>query len=122
MIQHLNQNTVDAITDISYKAVNRYYKVLSTFGYYNQEEVNKMLVLFHIEELLNGQMQVYLSDEDIKIISKALNKLYGSNCLIDYSCNFNNDSIYGIMKRTFIPRITEDNMLRITENLNIRHY
>ena len=81
-----------------------------------------MLVLFHIEELLNGQMQVYLSDEDIKIISKALNKLYGSNCLIDYPCNFNNDSIYGIMKRAFIPRITEDNMLRITENLNIRHY
>ena len=47
---------MDAITDISYKAVNRYYKVLSTFGYYNQEDVNKMLVLFHIEELLNGQM------------------------------------------------------------------
>lgn len=67
-------------------------------------------------------MSVYLTDEDIRIISKALNKLYGSTCLIDYPCYPKDDSINNIIRRKFIPRITENSMIRITEDLKIRQY
>ena len=40
---------MDRLDNLAYTGVNNYFKALSTFGYKNYTEVNKLLVLLFIE-------------------------------------------------------------------------
>lgn len=107
---------MDAITNISFKALKRYFHSLSVLGYRNYADVNKMLILLYIEEILTGEMALYITEEDLRVISNALNCLYGSTCLIDYPCIPNDDDIIHPIRGNIIPRITEDYILRTSED------
>ena len=107
---------MDAITNISFEALQRYFHTLSVLGYKSYNDVGKMLLLLYIEEILTGEMSFYVTEEDLRTISDALNCLYGSTCLIDYPCIPNNNDIIHPIRGNIIPRITEDCILRTSED------
>lgn len=111
---------MDAITNISFESLQRYFYSLSVLGYKSYNDVYKMLLLLYIEEIFTGEMAFYVTDKDLRIISDVLNCLYGSTCLIDYPCIPNDDSIIHSIKGRIMPRITEDCILRMAENNIIR--
>ena len=70
--------------NILYEALKKYFTSLSLLGYVNYEDVNKILVLIFIQELLENNCKVFITEGDKKIIDKVLYCLYGSTCLIEY--------------------------------------
>lgn len=110
---------MDEITRLSLKSVQRYFDVLSKLGYINSPSTDKLLALLFIEELLytfNG----YISEEDFHYIMKAIYCLSGSTCLIDYPEYINDDEIIHGDRVHYIDRISEDNILRETQDNLLR--
>lgn len=111
----------DVIVEIKedlYKSYKTYFNALSKFGYKKQTDVNKLIIYTVIEELLTGSMREFITEDDYRILERALHCLYGSSCLIPYSKYINNDSLY--KKISFIlPRISQDSILRHAENIRI---
>lgn len=64
-------------------ALNRYFSVLSHTGYMPYNRVNKLVVLSFIEELVNGPMSEFITDDDYKSIVSSVTCLQGS-CIIPY--------------------------------------
>lgn len=109
---------MDKITEMSYEALDRYFKSLHTFGYMPYNNVNKLISFLIIEELFRLYND-FITEEDFKIITKALYCLYGSTCMIDFpTCNYSPD-IYPIIKDTNL-RISESDIHRLSENSDIR--
>lgn len=106
---------MDAVTNILYEALNRYFHTLSVLGYKSYNDVNKLLVLSFIEEILTGEMSYFISEDDLKILSNTLNYLQGSTCLIDYKCHINKDNIIHPISNILI-RYSEDDNMRISED------
>lgn len=70
--------------EIVYTTLKKYFIALSVLGYVNYEDVNKILVLIFIQELLESNCKVFITEEDKRVIDKVLYCLYGSTCLIGY--------------------------------------
>lgn len=66
------------------ESLTRYFKHITNTGYMNYKEVRKLLVFILIQEMLSGYFGCIVTASDYKILSKALDCLYGSNCLIPY--------------------------------------
>lgn len=77
-------NLVAVMDDIVYAALAGYYTTLSKLGYYKYEEVFKLLVLSFYNDAIYNDYRGILSKSDYREIEKALNCLYGTNCLIPY--------------------------------------
>ena len=75
---------VAVMGEFVYDAVDKYFKVLSKLGYYSYKEVYKLLLLIFYYNLLYYDYRGYVSKEDYLLIERALNCLYGTNCLIPY--------------------------------------
>lgn len=75
---------VDAMDEMTYQAISKYFTHLSNVGYFNQSNVNKLLLLTFIQELVDYDFRGLISEEDYNDINKALYCLYGSSCLIPY--------------------------------------
>lgn len=104
------------ITNDVYGSVNTYFNTLRQLGYKDYGSVYKLLAYTFIEELLTGPMRIYVTEDDYRAISKALNCLYGSNCLIPYPQYVNDDTLFGQWDMFSTPRITEvDSILRAPE-------
>ena len=67
-----------------YNAINRYFHTLGLTGYMNKKNVNSLLVLIFYYNLIYHDYRGYVSKKDYHSIEKALNCLYGTNCLIPY--------------------------------------
>lgn len=67
-----------------YQAIDKYFKALSKLGSFNYKQLNKLLVLIFYYHLVYEDYRGYISKEDYRLIEKALNCLYGTNCLIPY--------------------------------------
>lgn len=67
-----------------YQAIDKYFKALSKLGSFNYKQLNKLLVLIFYYHLVYDDYRGYISKEDYRLIEKALNCLYGTNCLIPY--------------------------------------
>ena len=61
-----------------------YYKVLQRRGFFSYSETMKILVLCFFRDFVFCDYRGILSKEDYHDIEKALNCLFGSNCLIPY--------------------------------------
>lgn len=72
------------LSNLGYTGISNYFKTLSTFGYKNYSEVDKLLLLLFIEEILEGPIKEYITEDDYKSIVKVLYCLFGSTCLIPY--------------------------------------
>ena len=71
------------IIDVAIKALQKYFCTLSYLGYVNDESVKKLLVLLFLEELLS-QWNPFVTENDYRIISKSLYKLFGNDCIIEF--------------------------------------
>lgn len=99
-------------------SLRKYFHTLSSVGYKGYSDVYRLLVYIFLEGILNN-MGMYITEKDYSDIDKALYCLYGTSCAIPYPD----------YKRTFhVPRnkvlskyrISENNILRSTEEMNIR--
>lgn len=70
--------------NIVYNAITQYYTALSKLGYYKYGDVFSLLVLCFLNDFVYQDYRGTLSKSDYDIIEKALNCLFGSNCLIPY--------------------------------------
>jgi hypothetical protein len=69
---------------IVYNAIIKYYTALSKLGYYKYGDVFSLLVLCFLRDFVYQDYRGILNKSDYGIIEKALNCLFGSNCLIPY--------------------------------------
>ena len=67
-----------------YNAFCNYFHTLETVGYASKKKMDSLLVLNFFYELMFNDYRGYISREDYRNIEKALNCLYGTNCLIPY--------------------------------------
>ena len=76
------------MSDVLYRALTGYFKTLSVLGYKKYSDVAKILFLIFIEEYFKSSSLIadYITEEDLKSAKKALNKVYGSSCLIPKPC------------------------------------
>lgn len=101
------------ITDVAVKALQKYFTKLSYLGYIKDEDVKKILVLLLLEELLN-QWYSFVTENDYRIISRSLYKLFGSNCIISfpdyirYQTNLKTIDFENLRK-------SENNLIRLSE-------
>lgn len=106
------------ITNDVYNSISHYFETLRHTGYKPYSEVYNLLAYMFIEEILTGPMSFFITEEDYNIINKALYCLYGS-CLIPYPTYLK--GIEAIRKNaSYRYRITEDSILRKTEDLFLR--
>ena len=70
--------------NIIFNAITQYYIALSKLGYYKYGDVFSLLVLCFLRDFVYQDYRGTLSKSDYSIIEKALNCLFGSNCLIPY--------------------------------------
>lgn len=108
---------MDLTNDVS-NSLNNYFEVISKTGYKPYSEVHKLLVYLFIEEILTGDMSLFITENDYKSIEGAVECLYGT-CLIPYP-----DYRRG-MSSEYNPildqyRISESEVFRNTENNELR--
>ena len=72
------------MNNIVFNAITQYYTALSKLGYYRYGDVFSLLVLCFLRDFVYQDYRGTLSKSDYSIIEKALNCLFGSNCLIPY--------------------------------------
>ena len=70
--------------NIIFNSLTHYYTALSKLGYYKYGDVFNLLILCFINDFVYQDYRGVLSKRDYNTIEKALNCLFGSNCLIPY--------------------------------------
>lgn len=69
--------------NLLYEALTRYFTTLTQFGYKKYKSVYKLLFMILVEELLSG-FKEYITEEDYRHISRAVNCVLGTDCLFPY--------------------------------------
>lgn len=106
------------LTNEVYNSVNNYFSALKHLGYKPYSEVDKLLIFTFIEELLDGPMAYFITEDDYKSITNSLYCLYGS-CMIPYpDYKKGIDSTINRVLEEY--RITETGILRSTEDSELR--
>ena len=67
-----------------YNAYSNYFHALETTGYMKQKNVESLLILDFYYQLIYQDYRGYINKEDYHTLERALNCLYGTNCLIPY--------------------------------------
>lgn len=100
--------------------LSSYFSELKITGYVPYNIVNKILVLQLIEDIYSGKFGVIIDEDDYRLLSKIAVKFSGCK-IIPYD-------VY--MKQVQTPkqmndrghRLTEDSLMRFTEDINLRTY
>jgi len=112
---------MEQIDTILHDSLSKYYKTVTALGEYPYEEVYRVFIGLFIEELINTEaFQVFLTNDDLYSLQKAMYNLYGTTCLIKFPALYNSDDLTKINKADFTPRVTEGNILRTTETSDLR--
>lgn len=112
---------VDVLNDV-FKSISIYFNTLSQLGYKKQSDVDKLIIYAFIEEMLTGEMRIFVTEDDYRVIEQALTCLYGSSCLLPYPQYANNDSLFGHLESSGLitPRLAQDDNIRFTEDDRVR--
>ena len=73
----------DNLVKFTKESLIRYFTALSQFGYKSYCDVGKLLTLIFLQEYLQ-KYQEYITEADYNEVSKAMECLYGTSCLIPY--------------------------------------
>jgi hypothetical protein len=98
------------LTNDVYTSLTKYFSLLKKTGYKSYKQVEELLVLIFIEELLNGPLSQFISEEDYNSIANSLECLYGS-CMIAYP-DYKKAISEVLHKAPDYNRVTEDGTLR----------
>lgn len=71
---------VDAMDELMYDNLIRYFKTLAHTGYKSYDVVFKMLVMNFIYEITHTELRYYITNEDIKLMRDLLYQFFGSTC------------------------------------------
>lgn len=77
-------SNVDVMGETVYESLSAYYDALSKLGYMSQDKGKSLLLLSFFNEFVYNDYRGVISREDYRVIERALNCLFGSNCLIPY--------------------------------------
>lgn len=111
---------MDNLLETCEEAVIRYFTTLAQFGYKNYGAVDTLILLLFIEELLNGELSYFVKETDYKIIVDTLYCLASRTCMIDLSVLSLDDTIMHPSLNELTLRISEDTVLRNTQDENFR--
>lgn len=75
---------VDAMDEMIYNGLTRYYNALKKLGYMSYNNAVKLLILIFYRDFVFNDYRGFLNRNDYLLIEKALNCLYGTTCLIPY--------------------------------------
>lgn len=78
---------VDAMDELMYNTLIRYFKTLAHTGYKSYDVVFKMLVMDFIYEITHTELRYYITNKDIKLMQDLLYQLFGSTCEISFPTN-----------------------------------
>lgn len=78
---------VDAMDELMYDTLIRYFKTLAHTGYKSYDVVFKMLVMDFIYEITHTELRYYITNKDIKLMQDLLYQLFGSTCEISFPTN-----------------------------------
>lgn len=108
---------MDTVLEL-YNTLTRYFHTLEHTGYYSYNSVYSFLLLDIVEYILNGEMSYYVTDEDYRKMSEALECIYGS-CLMPYR-NYLEGMANIKDSNMNLLRITETDVQRATDGNNPR--
>lgn len=109
---------VDNLSNGVYDSLVTYFKALSEEGYMSQGSVNKLLVYVAVQELVEGDMSVYVTEDDYRTLCSIMECISG-NCLIPYR-RLNRSASLIPITATGNARLTENILFRYTQSDNIR--
>lgn len=78
---------VDAMDELMYDTLVRYFKTLAHTGYKSYDVVFKMLVIDFIYEITHTELRYYITNKDIKLMQDLLYQFFGSTCEISFPTN-----------------------------------
>lgn len=70
--------------DILYEALTKYYHVLEVKGYMSKAHSAKLLIMAFYWDFIYNDYRALLSKREYCLIERALDCIYGTNCLIPY--------------------------------------
>ena len=85
----------DSLIKFTNESLIRYFTALSQFGYKSYCDVGKLLALIFLQEYLQ-KYQEYITEADYNEVSKAMECLYGTSCLIPYQYYQTNQATFNI--------------------------
>lgn len=78
---------VDAMDELMYDTLIRYFKTLAHTGYKSYDVVFKILVMDFIYEITHTELRYYITNEDIKLMRDLLYQFFGSTCEVSLPTN-----------------------------------
>lgn len=78
---------VDAMDELMYDNLIRYFKTLAHTGYKSYDVVFKILVMNFIYEITHTELRYYITNEDIKLMRDLLYQFFGSTCEVSLPAN-----------------------------------
>ena len=107
------------LSDLVYTGLDQYFTILSSIGYKKYGEVYTLLAVSIIDEMLDSDLAYFITEDDYKAIGLALEKLWGTSCLIPYR-TFLKGITEPIKELPSFSRLTEDGSLRSVEGDKLR--
>jgi hypothetical protein len=97
---------------IVYNSITSYFNNLKNLGYTNYNDVFNLLFLIAIQEFIYNDFRGLITEEDYRLIEKALYKIFGTSCLVPYPNYCNNTT----MNKLHLGDITElANRVKVNE-------
>ena len=78
---------VNAMDELMYDTLTKYFKTLSLTGYKSYDVVYKILVIDFIYEIIHSELRHYITNKDIKLMQDLLYQFLGSTCEISFPTN-----------------------------------
>ena len=78
---------VDAMDELMYDTLIRYFKTLAHTGYKSYDVVFKILVMNFIYEITHTELRYYITNKDIKLMRDLLYQFFGSTCEVSLPTN-----------------------------------
>lgn len=111
---------MDELTKLAEESIVKYFSNLALFGYKDYDSVYHLVTLMLIEELINGELSIYVDKEDYKTIMNALYCICGNNCIVGFPEYTVNDSLIHKSTNSLHTRISEDSILRSSQSNILR--
>lgn len=111
---------MEQITQVVALALVNYFNYLSAFGYKKHGSAERLLVAILIDDLLNSELSMYLSEDNYKTIIRAYYNIAENECLINFPAFSEYQAAIRNTKKLPKFRAAENSMLRVTEDIIYR--
>lgn len=106
---------MNKFTNVVLTGIIRYINKLSNFGSKNTYDKNSLIIMLFINQIINGPMGSFVTEEDYRIIDRLMYYLNSKSCIVNYNSFVLKDSIFNYRKDKSQPKLTETDSLRKTD-------